>query len=438
MPPERLLKGIVIDANIRASAFAATRQGYGSLPIFLYEGALPMNRRSFLTSTAVGGGMFILRRSALATPLSAMKPSPASQQSEAIRTAASRFVQTLTSERQTRVLYPFPSKATPAIAKFTRQGDPGGGPDRGPGGPGGPGGGPGGPGGGPGGFAFIGEKYGQSMWTNFPVSDVPRPGLRMGELTKTERDAAHALLKTVLSPMGYQKVQNIMAADQELADGGTDYASGYDAYTLGLFGQPSASSPWMLQFGGHHLGLNVTFVGDQAVCAPLHTGILPSKFVKDGKTIRGLGRENDKAFDLVATFTPEQLKAARIDHDVSDLVFGPGHPDANLVPEGLLGSAMTEKQRTILLGLASEWVSILNNAHSAQRLEEIRKFLPQTRFAWTGPTTHEPDMNGESYFRLHGPSLLIEHAPQGNQGGYKLHVHTVMRDLGNDYAKQLV
>ena len=54
------------------------------------------------------------------------------------------------------------------------------------------------------------------------------------------------------------------------------------------------------------------------------------------------------------------------------------------------------------------------------------------------PTAHEPDMNGESYFRVHGPNLLIEHAPQDNQGGYKLHVHTVMRDLGNDYAKQLL
>ncbi|MFC5862141.1 DUF3500 domain-containing protein [Acidicapsa dinghuensis] len=328
------------------------------------------------------------------------------------------------------------------MAKFTRQGGPGGpgaGGGPGPVGPGGPGG-PSGPGapGGPGGFAFVGEKYGQSVWTNFPVSDVPRPGLRMGGLTVTEQDAAHGLLKVVLSPMGYQKVLDIMAADQTLDDAGTPYASGYDAYTVALFGQPVASSPWMLQFGGHHLGLNVTFVGDKAVCAPLHTGILPSKFVKNGKTIRGLGRENDKAFDLVATLTPDQLKAATIDHDVSDLVFGPGHPDVKLAPEGLLGSAMSEKQRTILFSLASEWVGIFNDAHSAQRLEEIRRLLPDTRFAWSGPTTHEPDMNGESYFRLHGPSILIEHAPQGNQGGYKLHVHTVMRDLGNDYAKQLV
>jgi Protein of unknown function (DUF3500) len=392
-----------------------------------------MNRRSFLVSMSTVGGSLLLRHPAMGQdlPPATRTSTSAAEQSEAIRAAASRFVRALAPERQARIAYPFPSHETPTIARFAREG--------GPGGPGGP---PGrsGPGGrdGPGGFAFVGEKYGQAVWTNFPVSDVPRPGLRMGELTAVERDAAHGLLRAVLSPMGYQKVLDIMAADQELADAGTPYASGYDAYTVALFGRPVASSPWMLQFGGHHLGLNVTFVGEKAVCAPLHTGILPSKFVKNGKTIRGLGRENDTAFDLVATLTPEQLKTAIIDHDVSDLVFGPGHPDTGLAPEGLPGSAMNEHQRQMLLSLANEWAGMLNDAHSAQRLDEIRRSLPDTRFAWSGPTTHEPGMNGESYFRVHGPSLVIEHAPQGNQGGYKLHVHTVMRDLGNDYAKQLI
>jgi Protein of unknown function (DUF3500) len=390
-----------------------------------------MNRRSFLVSMSTVGGSLLLRHPAMGQDLPPATRTSAAEQSEAIRAAASRFVRALAPERQARIAYPFPSHETPTIARFAREG--------GPGGPGGP---PGrsGPGGrdGPGGFAFVGEKYGQAVWTNFPVSDVPRPGLRMGELTAVERDAAHGLLRAVLSPLGYQKVLDIMAADQELADAGTPYASGYDAYTVALFGRPVASSPWMLQFGGHHLGLNVTFVGEKAVCAPLHTGILPSKFVKNGKTIRGLGRENDTAFDLVATLTPEQLKTAIIDHDVSDLVFGPGHPDTGLAPEGLPGSAMNEHQRQMLLSLANEWAGMLNDAHSAQRLDEIRRSLPDTRFAWSGPTTHEPGMNGESYFRVHGPSLVIEHAPQGNQGGYKLHVHTVMRDLGNDYAKQLI
>ncbi len=429
-----------------------------------------MNRRLFLTSMAAASSSLTPWHLALGEqpPSKASISTSAGQQSQRIRAAAEHFHQSLAPERQGKFLFAFPAKQTPTMARFTPHGGPGGpggtsgpggdgkrgdgqrpggadmpgglgGPDkaRSPNRPDGPGGGPGGMGG-PNGFAFIGEKYGESMWTNFPVSDVPRPGLRMGKLSAMERTAVHTLLQTVLSPMGYQKVLDIMAADQVLTDEGTNYASGYDAYTVALFGQPTVDAPWMLQFGGHHLGLNVTFVGDRAVCAPLHTGILPSKFQKDGRTIRGLGRENDKAFDLVATLTPDQLRAARINHEISGLVAGPGHPDAKLPPVGLAGSAMTERQRALLFSVAQEWAGVLNEAHCAQRLQDIKRSLPDTHFAWSGPTTHEPDMNGESYFRIHGPNLLIEHAPQGNQGGYKLHVHTVMRDLGNDYGKQLV
>ena len=260
----------------------------------------------------------------------------------------------------------------------------------------------------------------------------------MGEFTPAERDAAHGLLRVVLSPMGYQKVLDIMAADQKVADAGPDYAAGLNVYTLALFGQPSATDPWMLQFGGHHLGVNVTFVGDKAVCAPLHTGILPARFEAAGKIIRGLGRENDQAFDLLATLIPQQLKSAMIDHDASDLLCGPGHPTAKFPQAGLRGGDMTDPQRKMIFGLSREWVGILNDAHSGPRLDEIRTSLNDTYFAWSGPTKHEAGLNGESYFRIHGPSLLIEHAPQRNQGGYKVHVHTVMRDLNNDYAKQLV
>ena len=238
--------------------------------------------------------------------------------------------------------------------------------------------------------------------------------------------------------MGYQKVLDIMAADQVVADAGADYAAGFNVYTMGLFGQPSADAPWMLQFGGHHLGLNVVFAGDRAVCAPLHTGILPARFEANGKVIRGLGRENDKAFDLIATLSPDQLKATMIDHDVSELIRGPGRPNADLPLQGLRGSDMNASQQATLLSLIGEWVNLLNDAHASTRLDDIRKSLLSTSFAWSGPTTHASGHNGEAYFLIHGPGLLIEHAPQRNQGGYRSHVHTVMRDLQNDYGKLLV
>ena len=408
-----------------------------------------MDRRSFIISTIARGAALMLYRPGWGQSVpSQTQPASLAEQAGAIRLAASDFLRTLAPDRRARLTFAFPKGERPKGIGFSPMQGPPGGPkqprhdvafdtegnprpdtgfDQGP------------PKGGRHGVPPVaGEQYGQAVWTNFPVNAVPRPGVRMGDFTAAERDAAHSLLKVVLSPMGYRKLLNIMAADQKVADAGADYPAGFDVYTIALFGEPSATSPWMLQFGGHHLGLNITFVGDKAVCAPLHTGILPARFTANGETIRGLGRESDKAFGLVATFTPDQLKAVIIDHEIDDLVFGPGHPDAKLSPQGLPSADMNRDQQAMMLGLIGEWVGVLNDVHTEERMDEIRKSLRVTRFAWSGPTAIDPEGNGEAYFRVHGPSLLIEYAPQRNQGGYKVHVHTVMRDLNNDYAQKLV
>jgi hypothetical protein len=70
--------------------------------------------------------------------------------------------------------------------------------------------------------------------------DVLRPGLRLGTLTASQRAAAMHLLQTVLSPMGYQKVLDIMGSDQALTDAGTNFASGEAVYTIAIFGKPGA------------------------------------------------------------------------------------------------------------------------------------------------------------------------------------------------------
>lgn len=370
-----------------------------------------MDRRSFLGSLIAVGCTWLMSRPFRAWADTAGKAATTAEQGDAIRQAALKYLASLRPELRERAAFPFPKGQSATIAEFPS---------------------------GRGSFKYVGERFGQSMWTNFPVSDVPRPGLRMGELSTGEREAFHNLLRVVLSPMGYQKVLDIMAADQVIADGGVPYAAGLTAYTAALFGTPDATEPWMLQLGGHHLGLNVIFVGDQAVCAPLHLGILPSKFQVGDRTVRALGRESDKAFELIGSLPPQQLKDATIDHKVSDLVFGPGYPQATLAPQGVRGADLNDSQRSILFDIISQWAGILNDAHAGPRLADIRQSLSDTRFAWSGPTTHEPDENGTAYFRVHGPSVLIEFAPQGNQGGYKKHVHTVMRDLKNDYARQLL
>jgi hypothetical protein len=36
---------------------------------------------------------------------------------------------------------------------------------------------------------------------------------------------------------------------------------GRDLFYISILGKPSVKDPWMLQFGGHHLALNITMVG---------------------------------------------------------------------------------------------------------------------------------------------------------------------------------
>ncbi len=379
----------------------------------------------------------------------AMPQAPAAAQTRAIVSAATAFLDSLSPAQREKVQFPFTPQKTATAARFSRS-DTGRGPGgggggaRGAGDPGragegrkGPGGGAQGRVGGGGGFGFVGEQYGQAVWSNFPVSDVPRPGLNMGSLSTAQRDAAMHLLQVLLSAKGYQKVLEIMGSDQALADGGTPFSSGTAYYTMAIFGSPSTAAPWMLQYGGHHLALNVTIAGEHGVITPTLTGAQPSIYTANGKTVRALAQENDKAFDLLNALTEEQRKQAILNYRIGDLVLGPGHAGETIQPEGLKASAFNGKQRAMLLDLISEWAGIVNASYAGPRMQEITAGLGDTYFAWSGPATHEPGKNGSAYYRIQGPRLIIEFSPQGVGGDPTMHVHTMYRDPMNDYGVSL-
>src|SRR5919199_1601722 len=197
-------------------------------------------------------------------------------------------------------------------------------------------------------------------WSNLPVTAVPRNGLRLGELTEPQRAAALDALAAVLSKQGFQKVIDIMNADDQLVRGNDNRMRfGTDNYYLAFFGTPSATKPWMLQFGGHHLGLNVTVVGQDSVVTPTHTGTQPDSFTRDGQTVRPLGRENDLAFKLVNMLDAEQRKQAVLGDRPRNLALGPGQDGKTIRPEGLKCAALTDEQRATLLDLIGAWVHLL-------------------------------------------------------------------------------
>ncbi len=263
---------------------------------------------------------------------------------------------------------------------------------------------------------------------------MPRPGLTLGSLSTQQRDAAMHMLQVLLSARGYQKVLDIMGSDQALADGGTPF-SGAASYTVAIFGHPSATAPWMLQYGGHHLALNVTISGEHGVITPTLTGAQPAIYTSNGKTVRALAQENDKAFALLSALDDAQRKQAILNYRIDDLVLGPGYMQGRrFQPEGLKASSLNEPQRTMLLDLISEWARIINDSYAAPHMEEIKAGLGDTYFAWSGATTHESGKNGSAYYRIQGPKVVIEFSPQGVGGDPTNHVHTMYRDPTNDYG----
>jgi hypothetical protein len=287
------------------------------------------------------------------------------------------------------------------------------------------------------------NKETRSRWSNLPNGALgltfARNGLRFGDLTTAQQQAALDLVAAALSRMGYQKMVNIVNAEENFARSSVQAraASGNPArfgraeYYIALLGTPSPAQPWMIQFGGHHLGINLTFAGKENVLTPSHTGTQPALYSLDGKIVRPLGKENDKAFALINALDAAQRKEAILNYQVADTVLGPGHDGEVVQPEGVRASKFTPNQQTMLLDLINEWVSILNDAAGSAKMAEIKSHLADTYFAWSGPTTN----GSAAYFRIQGPTVEIEYAPNG---GSTDHIHTFYRDPTNDYGARVI
>ncbi len=287
----------------------------------------------------------------------------------------------------------------------------------------------------------------KSNWSNFPVPIVPRNGVALGDMTEEQQQAALAILEAALSEEGYQKTIGNMVSDQALRNlEGEPELFGADLYYFAVFGTPSETEPWMLQYGGHHYALNLTVAGQDNVLTPSLTGVQPSEYTLDQAsdlpafvpagvlgtgTIRPMAGENDLAFELINALDPEQQEQAILDYDVSALVLGPDEDVRVLEPEGIPASEMTAEQQALLLGVVRESAGIVNEGAAEERMSEIEDNLDETYFAWEGPTT-----NGEPvYYRITGPTLHIEFNHEEED---VLHIHSIYRDPTNDYGEQSV
>ena len=106
---------------------------------------------------------------------------------------------------------------------------------------------------------------------------------------------------------------------------------------------------------------------------------------------------------------------------------------------------MTPAQKAQLVELIERYVGNMDDGHARLRMDEVRRHLDDTWFAWIGGTSDDAVF----YYRIQSPVVLIEfdhQVPVGTRNvvanpkaPHREHVHTVIRTPnGNDYGKDLL
>jgi hypothetical protein len=208
-----------------------------------------------------------------------------------------------------------------------------------------------------------------------------------------------------------------------------------ELYYLTLFVGPGGPQPWGWRFEGHHLSVNVTDLGPHGqIVAPLFMGANPARVPSGPKEgLRLLAAEEDLAFELLQMLDPQQRARATIAAQTfGDIVTRSDPTVKPMAFAGLPAAEMTIAQQRQLRRLLELYAGRMADASAARQLRRIEDAgFGRLHFAWAG--AHQP--RNPHYYRIHGPTVLVEY--DNTQSGAN-HIHTVWRDLENDFGRDLL
>jgi len=264
-----------------------------------------------------------------------------------------------------------------------------------------------------------------------------RKGLPLKEMDAGQRAMAEALLITGLSQSGYAKVGNILSLEPVLRDMEKDTRGRRDAagYFFSVFGEPSQSKTWGWRFEGHHVALNYTVVKGQVIASsPAFFGANPAE-IKDGQRqgFRALAREEDLARDLLNSLDAKQKPMALLDPVAPKDIISTNKLKADPIdPKGIPANKLNKKQVDMLMGVIEEYSSNMPEDVGTARVEAVRKGgVDKIHFAWLGG----PDKGQPHYYRIQGPTFLIEYDNTQNNNN---HIHSVWRDFNGDFGMDML
>jgi hypothetical protein len=309
-------------------------------------------------------------------------------------------------------------------------------------------------------------------------------GLPLAAMNPTQHRNVHRLVATGLSTPGYVTVAVIMGLENildQLEGWSVDFSRerGRDPmlYYITIFGEPGGDAPWGWRFGGHHVSLHYAIIdGEVAASTPSFLGADPADSPLLGPHLHrplaaaeDLGRELFRALDeekraraLVSAVAPTDLVSSnrprlevghrplpvthvfreRFEGRLAELVANmqrdmeatlgieEAHLDAlrfTAEPKGIPVATLDGGQTSILRELLGCYLARLPDQLADQEARLVDQEFQRLGFAWAGGAERgEPH-----YYRIQGERLFIEY--DNTQRGAN-HIHTVWRDLANDFG----
>jgi hypothetical protein len=148
---------------------------------------------------------------------------------------------------------------------------------------------------------------------------------------------------------------------------------------------------------------------------------------------RLLAAEEDLAFELLHMLDPQQRARATIAAQTFGDIVTRNDPTVRPITfAGLPAAEMTIGQQRQLRRLLEVYAGRMADSSAQRQLQRIDDAgFERLHFAWAG--AHQPGK--PHYYRIHGPTVLVEY---DNSQGSGNHIHTVWRDLENDFGGDLL
>lgn len=271
-------------------------------------------------------------------------------------------------------------------------------------------------------------------------------GLQVGEMREEQRPLLWRLLAAGLSESGTEKVRTIMSLEREVSRLDREASFGWvrarvidrdpQAYYLTVYGDPGGGGPWGYRFDGHHVSLNYTVVpGETPSATPMFLGGQP-RVVREGWERAGLqvlAAEENAARTLYASLEGSARERATLAYEANrGLLLGDkARPDLGDESAGLARGEMSAAQTRALDALIEVYLANLAPGIARARRDAIESDRDAVRFAWAGAAAPgEPH-----YYRIHGPSFLIEF---DNTTADADHIHVVWHDLESDFGLDIL